>query len=66
MDREALRLELLKLTYSHGRPAGEAVGRAKELEDYVLELGQTKTGLTPAGKPSASLDSSTADNDIFR
>jgi hypothetical protein len=29
------RLELLKLTYTHGRDAAEAVRRAKELEEYL-------------------------------
>lgn len=43
MDRETLRLELVKLTYAHGRDAAEAVGRAKDLEAYVSE---------PAPKPA--------------
>lgn len=30
-----LRLELVKLTHTHGRPAEEAVARASELERYV-------------------------------
>lgn len=30
-----LRLELLKLTYTHGREAAEAVERAKVLEAYI-------------------------------
>lgn len=37
MTRESLRLELLKLTYTHGRDSAEAVGRAKELEKYLFE-----------------------------
>lgn len=37
MKREDLRLELLKLTYAHGRDVAEAVGRAKVLETYVWE-----------------------------
>ena len=37
MNREIVRLELLKLTYSHGRSAEEAVVRASELEKYVAE-----------------------------
>lgn len=36
MDREILRLELLKLTYAHSRQAAEAVERAKELEAFVV------------------------------
>lgn len=28
-------MELLKLTYAHGRDASEAVARAQELEKYV-------------------------------
>jgi len=35
MDQKTLRLELLKLTYTHGRPAAEAVERAKELEEFI-------------------------------
>jgi len=35
MDQKTLRLELLKLTYTHGRPAAEAVARARELEDFI-------------------------------
>lgn len=31
-----IRLELLKLTYTHGRDAAEAVERAKVLEAFVL------------------------------
>lgn len=41
-SRESLRLELVKLTYAHGRNCAEAVGRAKELEDYVLEPGPSE------------------------
>jgi len=37
MTQQELRLELLKLTYSHGREASEAVKRAGVLESYVLE-----------------------------
>lgn len=37
MNLQELRLELLKLTYNHGREASEAVTRAKELEAYVTE-----------------------------
>jgi hypothetical protein len=37
MTRDELRLELLSLTYSHGRDAAEAVERAKVLELYVCE-----------------------------
>lgn len=63
MDRQTLRLELLKLTYSHGRQASEAVARAKELEDFVVvELGQIKTGPTPLGKPGVK--QKTAENDL--
>ena len=31
-----MRLELLKLTYTHGRDAAEAVARAKALEAFVF------------------------------
>lgn len=37
MTRADLRLELLKLSYTHSRDAVEAVGRAKVLENFVLE-----------------------------
>jgi len=37
MDRVSLRLELLKLTYTNAREAGEAVARAQVLEAYVAE-----------------------------
>lgn len=37
MNRADLRLELLKLTYSHGREPSEAVDRAKVLEAYLHE-----------------------------
>lgn len=37
MDLDELRLELLKLTYVHGRDAPEAVARARELEKYVKQ-----------------------------
>lgn len=37
MNRDELRLELLKLTYSHGRSAQDAVDRALELESYVCK-----------------------------
>lgn len=43
MELKEIRLELLKLTYSHGREAREAVDRAKELETYVLEVAKSKT-----------------------
>jgi hypothetical protein len=46
MTSPELRLELLKLTYSHGREPSEAVERAKVLEEYALE-GQVKA---PASK----------------
>jgi hypothetical protein len=35
MASSEIRLELLKLTYAHGRTADEAVERAKVLETYV-------------------------------
>jgi len=39
-----IRLELLQLTYSHGREAREAVTRAEELEKYVMgEAGKSDT-----------------------
>lgn len=36
MLRSQLRLELLKLTYTHARSAEEAVSRASELEKYAF------------------------------
>lgn len=38
MSEQELRLELVKLTYNHGRDVSEAVGRAKILEEYVLGI----------------------------
>jgi hypothetical protein len=38
---EEIRLECLKLTYSPGRSAEEAVARAKELEGYILSAKQS-------------------------
>jgi hypothetical protein len=32
-----IRIELLKLTYTHGRDAAEAVSRTRELEKFVVE-----------------------------
>jgi len=40
MDRVSLRLDLLRLTYTNARDAGEAVSRAKVLEEYVAESDQ--------------------------
>ena len=37
MNRQDLRLELLKLTYAHGFTPKEVIDRAKELETYTLE-----------------------------
>jgi hypothetical protein len=37
MEIESLRLELLKLTYTHGRDIPEIVERARGLEAYVKE-----------------------------
>lgn len=37
MTKDEMRLELLKLTYTHGRTSAEAVARAEELEAFVLE-----------------------------
>lgn len=53
MERELVRLELLKLTYTHGRDANDAVERAKVLESYVLP--EDKANNVPAktaSKPS--------------
>jgi hypothetical protein len=44
MTRDELRLELLRLTYSHGRDSAEAVERAKVLESYVTDIKES----TPA------------------
>lgn len=43
-----IRLKCIELAHTHGRSSAEAVGRAKEYEQYILglslgkELGQTK------------------------
>lgn len=50
MDLKDLRIELLKLTYTHGRDASEAVTRAKELEGYVIESSAQKAA--PMAKPT--------------
>lgn len=55
-----LRLECLKLTYTHGRLAAEAVDRAKVLEDYVKNTGSAETPVKqktltlPSKKPPTS------------
>jgi hypothetical protein len=36
ITQEDIRLELLRLTYVHGRTAAEAIERAKELETYLV------------------------------
>lgn len=52
MDRHQLRLELLRLTYTHGRDSAEAVARAKALEEYVTEAVPALAGkLTLKKKP---------------
>lgn len=47
MDRQEIRLELLRLTYSHGRDTSEAVQRAKDLEAYVYSEGAKRRGRPP-------------------
>ena len=42
MTDSDMRLELLKLTYSHNRSAEEAVGRATELEKFAVGTASTK------------------------
>ncbi len=42
MDRALVRLEIIKLTYTHGRDAAEAVSRARELENYIFEFQDEK------------------------
>jgi len=37
VERQHLRLELLKLTYTHGRDSSEAVSKAEALEAYVCK-----------------------------
>jgi len=59
MTRDELRLELLKLTYVHGRMTAEAVARARELEMYVIQVppdDSDKKNLK-AGKPAAPVAS---------
>lgn len=45
MTKQDVRLELLKLTYNHGREASEAVERAKVLEAFVLDESAEPLGL---------------------
>jgi hypothetical protein len=45
MTKQDVRLELLKLTYNHGREASEAVERAKILEAFVLDESAKPLGL---------------------
>lgn len=57
MERDELRLELLKLTYSHGRDAAEAVRRAKELERYISATNpESSEKLKKPGKSEALKD----------
>ena len=49
MTKSEMRLELLKLTYSHGRDASEAVDRAKVLEAFLLD-----DSVKPLGLPDKS------------
>lgn len=51
MERQALRLELLKLTYTHAREASEAVARAKVLETYVTEGEVVQAKRRPGRQP---------------
>jgi hypothetical protein len=37
MDRQVLRLELLKIAHNHGLTAEATVKRVEELEQYVVE-----------------------------
>lgn len=37
MTKTEVRLEVLKLTYTHSRDAAEAVARARKLEEYIFE-----------------------------
>lgn len=48
-ERAELRLELLKLTYTHGRESTEAVSRAKILEDFILEESESADGKPAQG-----------------
>lgn len=66
MDKAQLRLELIKLTYTHGRDVCEAVARAKALEAYLnddssVEASEPKNkgGATPnkgSGKKAANVN----------
>jgi len=56
MTRDELRLELLKLTYVHGRMTAEAVARARELEMYVNQAPDDQKN-TKTGKPAAPVAS---------
>jgi hypothetical protein len=46
-----VRLELLRLTYTHGREASEAVDRAKILESYITQGQSPGKAAKKAEKP---------------
>lgn len=52
MNSDVLRIELLRLTYTHGRTAAEAIERAKELEKYVVD--EAKAARPTLGLPGKS------------
>ncbi len=58
MNREEMRLEILKLTYTHGRETSEAVGRAKALEDYIFEQTQSEANPKTLEKPKSKAGNS--------
>lgn len=65
MQRDQLRLELLRLTYAHGRDFAEAVARAKVLEDYVFAGDGTKVEGEEERKPALRYPGKKSGNSIL-
>lgn len=53
MDKVTVRLELLKLTFHHGRDAAEAVEKAKVLESYLNSSPSSGANPSPTGSLEA-------------
>jgi len=53
MDNATIRLEILRLSYSHAREIGEVIDRAKALEAYVVQEGKPETGPKDCGERPA-------------
>lgn len=67
MTRAELRLELLKLSYTHGRDVAEAVGRAEKMEEFILQGSELNKESSGGVKPILKVkkDSGNAD-ELFR